>query len=111
MDLSEIEKFETPAKTLKLSEAIRAGIGVVVETRDYCGCAMGAAYTFITGRNLMADKSLPENVAAVGSECGYAVVAKMFGVPVHVAEVASTKHLYGEWTREQCARYLEVLGY
>ena len=105
------EVTEAPAKVLKLSQAIRLGSKVVPDHESYCGCAMGAAYTYITGKNLQIEQSRPENIALAGREAGWALVAKLFNVPERIAEEVSTAHLMGEWNREQCAEFLESRGY
>jgi hypothetical protein len=97
-------------KTTTLSMAIRAGAAVVPEATSYCGCAVGAAYTFMTGRDLDKDQWTAEAHPQLGP-CGWYVVAKMFGVPLAVVRKASDNHLSGLWSREQCADYIESKGY
>lgn len=91
---------------LKLSEAIRAGIATVPETIDYCGCALGAAYTYITGGDLQVDQFKSKHQGS-----GYKVVADMFQVPYEIAYTASKDHQFGHRSRTGCADWLESQGY
>lgn len=97
---------ETPAKvgTLRLSEAIRIGCKLVPENRTFCGCAMGAAYYVLTGRNLEDDQSK-------GYGNGESIIAELTGVPRHIVVKASRDHYNGRATREQAADWLESQGY
>lgn len=105
------ERIELKPITTKLSTAIREGIKIVTEHESYCGCAIGAAYTFLTGRNLDKDQWHSPHKNKEGETAGYAVVAQLFGVPEAIVEKASTKHLDGEWSRSKCADWIESKGY
>jgi hypothetical protein len=113
MDHSEVKHLEQPKVALNLSAAIRLGILAGIQDRlDFCGCAMGTAYTFITGRNLDKDQWEPGAPRSpYGGVNGDAVVAKLFGVPFGVVEKASRSHQNRKWTREECADWLESQGY
>lgn len=102
------EVTEAPAKTLKLSEAIRIGIKSVPEAFSFCGCAMGAAYFALTGRNLGHDQD--SNYYPKWGN-GEHIVAKLTGVPYETVVFASRKHYNRKWSRAKCADWLEAQGY
>lgn len=107
MDESVVKHLERPeVGTLKLSQAIRLGLAVVPEASDYCGCALGAAYTYITGKNLQV-----EQWKSIYKGAGYKVVADMFGIPHEVVYIPSRGHLIEGWSRKKCADWLEAKGY
>ena len=75
---------------------------------DYCGCAIGTAYTGLTGRNLQDDSS---HLAGGNSTARF--VANAFGVPAGIVIEAEDKHLQcnGAMPRDQIADWLESQGY
>ncbi len=101
MDLSEIEKFEAPAKVLKLSEAIRIGARMRPQARhglfDGVGtCAMGAAAEALGWKPNMGDSNfdtLPEFVRH------------------HPAYIWAGLRNDAGMTRERIADCLEEMGY
>lgn len=108
MDLSEVEKLDSPVKTLKLSEAMRIGARLRPQCRgdlfDSVGsCALGAAYEGMTGKTdafFHSDVSdlFPQILGVNGdlNEIGREVLEKNDG---------------DGWTREQIADWLEAQGY
>lgn len=100
------EVTEAPAKTMKLSEAIRIGCAWVQETRLFSGCAVGTGYTARTGRDLSKDSQLDNRLDAP-----YHLVAEAFGIPHVVVRGASDLHYAKHRTREECADWLESQGF
>lgn len=94
-------------KITKLSQAIRYGCTFIKDYRiswtsydNNCGCAIGTAYLAVINREgRPGERNIVEEVA------------NRFGVPFAIIQQVSCKHYNGELTREQCADYLEKLGY
>jgi hypothetical protein len=108
MDMKEVAKFETPAKTLKLSEAMRIGARI----RPQCtgcffsegrSCAIGAAYEARTGRM----------VAYPASDPVQREFPELFDHPGHFSELGVAIYRRNDRgdTREQIADWLESKGY
>lgn len=105
------ERPQGEIQTLKPSEALRAGIEWIAETRsNYCGCALGTAYRQLTGRDLNEDISA-EIMNNRWRNTGWSWAAKQLGIPEHIAAHISESHYRGRMTREQCADWLEAQGY
>jgi hypothetical protein len=100
------EVTEAPAKTMKLSEAIRIGCAWVQETRLFSGCAIGTGYRARTGRDLNDDADKDGRLFAP-----YSLVSEAFGIPYEVVKHASDLHFSCRWTRPRCADWLESQGF
>ncbi len=106
------EVKEAPAKTLRLSEAIRIGASMRPQTKPgECGpfsrghsCALGAAYEAIGGQysGTMSTTPVCDALAALG----------MFGTREdELVGSIIIKNDHGGWTRERIADWLEAQGY
>jgi hypothetical protein len=95
------EISEAPATTLTFSKAIRTGIPHVKESLGYQGCALACASYAVRGyaHTGRLDFWYPEDAA------------RHFNVPDEIASKVSVNHFRGEWTREECADWLEAQGY
>jgi hypothetical protein len=110
MDLSEIEKFETPAKVMKLSQAIRIGAEFVQEQRhlfllDGCGCALGTAMYAMGMRHMHEGRENDKDWNYFPNK-----TAETFGISKGLAIQISSKHFRGEMNRLQIADWLESQG-
>lgn len=86
---------------LKLSDAILRGCGMVEETRrSFRGCAIGTGYMYKTRRSL----------AIHGGDDPCRTVARLFGMPSRIVEMASRLHYCG-LPRTAVARWLSEQGY
>lgn len=96
------EATEAPAKTMKLSEAIRIGAPHVKERPGFQGCAVACAAYAIRGyaHNYFDDDFWYPSDAA-----------RHFGVPIGLVKDVSRLHFAGMATREQCADWLELQGF
>lgn len=94
---------------LTLSAAIRIGCPWVKEDFIYSGCAIGAGYRVLTGRDLT-DDWFASYLARRGKE-PEELVAEAFRVPLKIVKDVSSRHYRREWSREQCADHLALLGY
>lgn len=108
MDLSELERLESPAKVLKLSEAIRLGAKIRPQIRsgvysDGIGsCAIGAAYEAYTGK--LARSTMPgdwHNAMIVRASMAYSKKYKSYIFEDNDSGM----------TREAIADRLEAMGY
>lgn len=90
MDMSEVAKFDVAVGKIKLSEAMRKGAAMVVETTSsYCGCALAAAYIGASGRCLADDAHSKEGLLLDG--VGFA--ADFFGMPYEFSDEIENRHL------------------
>jgi hypothetical protein len=108
-----VEVTEAPAKTLKLSKAIRkCGYG---DNGNYDDCVIGRAYKWLTGHSLgpAACRDFGPN-SVWGNKIGFpinAFAANAFGVP-HDICIHAERMCYGEaHSAEQIADWLEAQGY
>jgi hypothetical protein len=109
MDMTEIVKFDQQVGRIKLSEAIRIG----AKMRPKCtssffsddgSCALGAAVEAI------GMKSWAESFFSRSNCWPYAQTATMFGVTHNIIDRVWQRSDDGQ-TREQCADWLESIGY
>ena len=112
MDMSVMKQLKQhPANViphLKLSEAIRRGIPHVEECSSYDGCALGAAWYGMFGKELDCNDRMRFMLTEGGFVGG---IAGVMGYPVKLCEKISAAHFRLEMTREQCADYAEVHGW
>ena len=86
---------------MRLSEAIRKGIPITTETRGFCGCAIGAAWAAVNGRQ-MTFRDRNKFAPFVATQ-----VARTYGWDEGLARYISNEHFQSRMTREQCADYAE----
>ena len=102
------EVTEAPAKTLKLSEAIRIGARMagpyMGDYFDEAGnaCALGAAVLATVGK---------KHFESWGGREAYNFFRKEFGVDGFVLGSVASKNDSGRYSREQIADWLESQGY
>jgi hypothetical protein len=104
-----LEITEAPAKTLKLSEAIRIGAsyrpqgfnGVLSQIHEGTSCALHAAYEAVTGGPAHDE----------GSDTSYNLTQWAYRIFGNAATNVIYKNDDEKWTREQIADWLESRGF
>jgi hypothetical protein len=113
------EITEAPAKTLKLSEAIRIGARI----RPKCtsalfdegrSCALGAAYEAVYGYPGDGHYGFPAMDGRLGLRFGEALsraFPALYDSQRYLLHEVFAHNDFHEWTREQIADWLEAQGY
>lgn len=108
-----IEITEVPAKTLKLSEAIRKGKPLVgTEQISFRLCALGCAWAGVKGRVMTPDDC--RDIVAYGADRHPGryerAIAEMLGYPAHLGSEVNSLHCQGT-PALQIADWLEAQGH
>lgn len=103
-----LEVTEAPAKTLKLSEAIRKGLPLVTEDRkNWRFCALGAAFAGVRGHEMTNDEAFE---FVLQKESPPDLIADALGFSRDVCRAVNDMH-YNGCPATYIADWLEAHGY
>lgn len=106
------EVIATPAKVLKLSEAIRKGLEIVViENKfSFTTCAMGCAFAGIKGRAMTNEEAFKFIGGDISSDPVAMRIAQYLGIPPKVGSMVNGMHLHQALSAADIATQLEARG-